>query len=111
MGDSEQAVIAYIRLSDDRFGSAKEREAISDLGDGFRSLVDEAGIGEFDGDEFGQGWGVLYLYGADADAIANAITPRLLAFGCPPGSYLIRRYGEPGARQVRQELSTPGRGA
>lgn len=95
----------YLKLSNDEFGTAEEIGAIQELEDELESLVTP--IGEFDGDEFGQGWATLYFYGPDADRIADTITPALLASNPRPGSHLFRRHGSPGTPEIRQELTPP----
>jgi hypothetical protein len=54
--------------------------------------------GEFDGDEFGDGEGVLSMYGPDADALFAAIVPLLRDWNALKGGYAIKRYGPPGSR-------------
>src|SRR5437016_4105449 len=100
----QQAVIVHLRLSDDRSGSFEECEALLALQDQIAGAIDNAAAGEFDGDLFGEGECVLYMYGPDADRLFAAIEP-LLKF-CPlaSGGYAIKRYGEAvdsDAREVR----------
>ncbi|MGW8685003.1 hypothetical protein ACWGNN_28920 [Streptomyces sp. NPDC055817] len=73
----EQAVIAHYRLSDDRYGSPAEREAVYDAERLMTTAVEEAGVGEVDGNEFGGGEAVLYAYGADAEALFQVMEPTL----------------------------------
>ena len=106
----EQAVILHLKLADDDFGPPGEVEALNRLGDSFRSVVDSAGIGEYDGNEFGAGWGVFWLYGPSADSIADAVTPLVLSASPRAGSYIVRRYGgveTPRAAERRQDIGTP----
>lgn len=63
----------------------------------------EGNVGEVDGIERGASDVVIYLYGSDADRLFREIEP-LLEADLPPGSQIIRRYGEPGARQVVEEI-------
>ncbi|MEU6371177.1 hypothetical protein ABZ876_37215 [Streptomyces sp. NPDC046931] len=55
----EQAVIAHYRLSDGQYGSSAEREAVYDAERAMASVVEEAGVGEVDGNESGGGEAVL----------------------------------------------------
>ena len=89
----EHAVIVHLRLSDDQFGHEAEREALFDLQDELREVVDGGGLGEFDGNEFGGGECVFYMYGPDADRIYSAILPILNASGFAQGGWVMRRYG------------------
>ena len=51
---------------------------------------------EFAGNELAGGWAVLYL-GPSADRIAEAVLRSLGSLR--PGSYLVRRYGDPEASE------------
>lgn len=100
----EQAVLVFLKLSDGSFGEFEEREAIFDLEDKLQSAISQGGIGEYDGHEFGDGWGKLYLYGPDARIVRQSIEKMLREFGPRQGSYVIERYGGPGAREERISL-------
>lgn len=100
----EQAVLAYIKLSDEQFGSDQERSRLFALAEKLEEVIAQSGAGEFDGNEIGTGFHILFMYGPDADRLSEAVLPELRAFGAPAGSYVIRRYGEPGAREVRVAL-------
>lgn len=100
----EHAVIVYLRLSDDDFGSSEERDNIMDFGEELARAINSAGAGEFDGDEFGQGECTLFMYGPDADRLFAAIEPLLKSSPLASGGYAVKRYGEagdPNAREVR----------
>lgn len=90
----EQAVIVHLRLQEDNFGSPKERDAISDLEDQLEQAIDTASVGEFDGEEFGGGRCVLYMYGPDADRLFGVVEPILKASPLARGGFTIKRYGE-----------------
>jgi len=97
--NSEQALLVFLRLSDDTFGTAEDRERVFELEDQLTTAVKDAAAGEYDGHEFGSGWGVLYLYGADAKQLAEIVEPIVRRFGPRDGSYLVQRYGGTGARE------------
>lgn len=61
-------------------------------------------VGEFDGNEWGEEGGVLYLYGPDADRLWAAVEPHVRGAGLPRGSSAVKRYGEPGSREERVEI-------
>jgi hypothetical protein len=90
----EQAVIVHLRLRDDLFGSPDERTAIEALEDQIELAIDEASAGEFDGNEFGGGECVLFMYGPDADRLYGVIEPLLKAAPAATGGYALKRYGE-----------------
>jgi hypothetical protein len=72
---SEQAVIVYLKLSNEEFGECREREAAYGVEDELREALVEAGVGTCDGHEFGGGYTTLFMYGPSADGIADAAVP------------------------------------
>lgn len=103
----EQAVIVYLPLPDDPFGSESEREAIADLAVLLHNAIDEQGVGEFDGEEFGGGRCVLCMYGPDADRLFGVVEPILKATPLARGGFVIKRYGDAkdlGAVEARVNL-------
>lgn len=72
--------------------------------------LEGSGAGELDGNEVGPDGAVIYLYGADADVLHTVVKPALEEAPIPPGSYLIKRYGGPGAPQERIDLGATGGG-
>ena len=103
----EQAVILHLKLTDN-FGTAEERQALGDLQEELADAIEKADAGEFDGDEYGEGECVIYMYGPDADALYRTIEPIAKNSSHAKGGFAIKRYGEttdPAAREVRVELS------
>ncbi|HKD41068.1 MAG TPA: hypothetical protein VKB87_12365 [Myxococcaceae bacterium] len=96
---SEQATIVCLKLSDDEMGSCEERQAISLLRDNLIRAVQERDAGEFDTLEYGEGFGTLTFNGTSADRLAAVVLPVVQAYPLQPGSYLVKRYGEEGARE------------
>jgi hypothetical protein len=100
-GDEEEhAVIAHFRLSDDRFGSPADRQVIYAAERTLTAAVEEAGVGEVDGDEFGGGEVVVYAYGADADALFAVMEPTLRGLPFRPAHVLLRRGVDGAASRV-----------
>jgi hypothetical protein len=102
----EHAVLVRIPLSNDEFGSPDERERIHALADRLRLAIDEEKAGEYDGDEFGEGGCILYMYGSNADALFRAVVPVFKGWGLPAGSRAIKRYGSAGDPKAREEEVT-----
>ena len=103
----EHAVIAHLILQEGSFGSDREREAVADLAGELQRAIEERGVGEFDGEEFGEGRCVLYMYGRDADQLFEVAAPILKAASLAHGGFVIKRYGEatdPGAIEVKSYL-------
>jgi hypothetical protein len=99
----EHAVLVYIKLSDDNFGGEQERAGLHKLEDQLTAAIDSCRAGEFDGDEFGGGFCTLYMYGPNADKLAEAVLPILRQFHAPVGSYVVKRYGPATQANARQE--------
>lgn len=69
----EHAVITHPPLLEDPFGSEREREIIADLADELQNAISDHDVGEFDGEEFGGGRCVIYMYGPDADRLFDVV--------------------------------------
>jgi hypothetical protein len=103
---AEHAVVVTYRLSGEDFGFVQEREQVHQLECRLTAAITEAGVGEFDGNEFGGGHVVLFAYGPDAAALFAAMESLLRDFPARPASVVLR-FGEatdPKAREVRVDL-------
>jgi hypothetical protein len=97
MTDKDQAVLVYLKLSDDDKGDGEIDDAIYQLQEKLTRLIEESGVGEFDGDEWGGGHCKLFMYGPDADRLFATITSELLSSTSLPLTHVVKRYGPPGA--------------
>jgi hypothetical protein len=107
MKSPEHAVLVYLKLSDEKMGSEQERNECHALEDRLERSIKAKQAGELDGDEFGEGFCTLYIYGPDADALFNAVESDLRAAPLLAGSYAIKRYGpatDPKARETKVVL-------
>ena len=77
MASDDQDVVVYCRLSNHSMGTQAERTSIVELGDQLEIAIQDAGVGEYDGDDFGCGEGRLFFAGTDADKIVAVIGPIL----------------------------------
>lgn len=102
-GDSEQAVILHFELSDRDFGSDREREAVYELETRLEAAIAKMGAGELDGNEFGGGEAVLYMYGQDKDRLWAAIESDVRQFPLRP-AYALLRAGGPDVKAERVNL-------
>lgn len=103
----DQGVLVHLRLSDSKFGSEADLAAIHRLEYELQTAIDRARVGEFDGNEIGEGKCVLYMYGPDADKLFTAIESVLRTSAIAKAGWVIRRYGtadDPDAREVRLDL-------
>jgi hypothetical protein len=94
------AVTVHFKLSDNKFGSSEERDRIHRFSHELAALVQEYQAGEFDGDEFGNGEGTLFMYGPDADRLFETVLSALETWEPLRGGHVIKRYGKLG-RSVR----------
>jgi hypothetical protein len=102
---SHEAVIIRLRLSDDEFGDWEERQAAYRIEDLLLEAFEGAGVGEYDGHDFGGGFATLYAYGPSADRIATVVLASLTGVAHRPGSVLIKRFGPPGSREETVPLA------
>ncbi|MDO0915208.1 hypothetical protein QQM39_31635 [Streptomyces sp. DT2A-34] len=86
--------------SDVEYGSPAEREAIFDAERAMEVAVENARVGEVDGNEFGGGEAVLYAYGPDAEALFRIMEPMLRSLPFRPAYFVLRR----GSRETESRL-------
>lgn len=102
------AVILHIKLAD-RLPSEDEQRRWWGLQDELVAAVSAAGAGELDGDEWGGGECVIFMYGPDAEAIWEAVAPVIEQREVPMGSYAIKRFQTLGGeREERVEIGWEG---
>jgi hypothetical protein len=101
-------VIVHLALAGGDAGSQDERERIMKLQDEVAAAIDAAGVGQFDGDEWGGGECVLYMYGPDADRLFDTV--RAVVTKLPPraGSFAIKRWGDAGDASAKEEKVSLG---
>ena len=100
----EEAVIIRLKLASGGFGEEDERTAIQS----FEQQLDQAISGipsaELDGDEFGQGQCLIYLYGPSSNEIVEAIRPVTVSWKALRGGTITKRYGPPGSPETVLEF-------
>lgn len=84
-----------------------EEHDVGGLEDQIRPLLEQTGVGSYDGDEHGPDGVTLFLYGPDAEALFKTIEPLLLAYPlCRNARVEIR----PGGHRARsREIRLPNR--
>ena len=101
-------MIVYIPLSGDS-GTEDELDRLFNLECELAFEVKAADAGGYDGNEIGGGRFTIYLYGKDADRLADLTVQVLRRWQVPADSYLIKRYGDlltdPSPREERIDLS------
>jgi hypothetical protein len=85
----EHAVIIHFS-----YGSTNLQHVFA-LEDQLRSVVSEAGVGEYDGHEVAEDGsdGSYYIYGPDAEALFRVISPLLAAYPFMRGAKVTLRFG------------------
>lgn len=104
--DVEHAVIAHYRLADDGLGEPSQREVVRQAQSQLTEAIEQADVGEFDGNEYGGGEVILYAYGPDADALFAVMAPILNDLPFRP-AHVVLRYGsvdDPSAAEHRVDL-------
>jgi hypothetical protein len=102
--EPEHAFIVRWKLSDDSFGGPDERGNVYEIEDALSAAFQRGTFAVVDGHELGGGYGTIYVYGSDANALAARAVPILKRRHPRPGSYVVRRYGPPGADEMRESL-------
>ena len=100
----EQAVILKLKLDPSQMDTKEGKQRIHDLEDRMEASIKRSAAGEVDGDEYGDGYCTIYMYGPSADALFRAIEDALRNYPAHAGSYVLKRYGKPGAKQDRVPL-------
>jgi hypothetical protein len=103
----EHSVIAHLRLSGRRFGTDADVADCQALELALDDDIAAADAGVMDGNEIGDGECTLFMYGADADKLFDAVSRRLRASRLARGGWVVKRYGsvdDPKAREVRINL-------
>lgn len=106
----EHAVLLHIPLAG-RTPVEAELERYQEIQDELEAAIERAGVGEFDGDEWGEGMCTLYMYGPNADQLWAAIAPVLAKNAFPQGSAAVKRWGGPGSKEVRVSVAQAGKQA
>lgn len=100
---SEHAVIVAFEYGD------TDLDSLFELEDQLSDAIENAGVGEFDGNEIAANGtdGTLYMYGPDADKLFEAIKPVLESAVCIENVVATLRYGPPeeGVKERKIEVS------
>jgi hypothetical protein len=107
-GDEEQDLLVVLALGNKAMGTSREREEIAAFADQLEAAVTEAGVGEYDGDEFGGGECILFFCGPDIDRLLAVLQPLLRRSPLCRGGHLVRMV--PGSDGVLQRQRLPLRG-
>ena len=100
----EHAVIVHFN-----YGKT-DLQPIFDLGDELEAAINNAGVGEFDGNEIARDGsdGSLYMYGPDADRLFESVRPVLESSEFMQGAIVTIRYGPPQDGVEEREVKIGG---
>ncbi|MGO8986024.1 MAG: hypothetical protein ACLQFM_14665 [Terriglobales bacterium] len=105
-GPAEEALIVKIPFNAQKHGANDEVERLYKLEGELIQALEHSHVGEYDGNEIGEGTFTMYAYGPSANKLLEVALPVLMKHNLPTGSYAVKRYGKPGAKQERIPLST-----
>lgn len=90
-GMDEHLVRVHIHLSGDP--SPDDLSRYAELEDALGDAVQRTGVGSLDGNQVGAGEYQIWLYGAQADLLAQVVKRTLADKNLPAGSFLFLRHG------------------
>lgn len=102
-GESQQAVLVHLDgtgLPDQIY----QEYDLATIEDRLNEVIEQAGLGEFDGNEIGPGETTLFMYGPDAERLFAAIEQTLRGYPLCQGARVEIRRGGPGAQQREVRL-------
>jgi hypothetical protein len=100
VNDLNARVIEEFRANAGRVGGSLSHEAVFDAERAMSAAVEEVGVSEGDGNEFGGGEAVLYAYGANAEALYEVMEPTLRGLPFRPAYVVLRR----GSRETESQV-------
>jgi hypothetical protein len=102
---NEHAVIVHLVLSGVEFGSDADQAWVRELEDQLITAIGDGQVGEYLGNEFGEGEAVLSMYGPDAESLFGFAEPTVRAARPQPGSRAIKRCGSAATRTQARRRS------
>ncbi len=102
----EQALLVYFPLSNMKDKTMRDLKEIFDFEDELEFIINENIAGVFDGDEFcyDPQECTLYMYSKDVDNLYALLEEKLKKSYLTKNGYIIKRYGPPGAKQIRKNI-------
>lgn len=86
----EQDLLVVLKLSNRQMGTHQERAQLEAFADELDALVQDAGVGEYDGDELGGGECTLFFCGPDTDKLLAVLVPALKRSPLARGASVVR---------------------
>lgn len=100
----ERDLLVVLRLSNRNMGTQEERADIALLADALDAAVQEAGVGQYDGDEYGGGECVLFFSGPDEEGLLSVLRPSLHRSPAARGAHFVRLVEGPNGEQTRAQI-------
>ncbi len=102
----EQDLLFILPLQKGQMGTNQERQAIERLEDELEAAAQAAGVGEFDGDEYGGGECTLFFCGPDVERLLAVLRPLVKRSPLGRGAAYVRMIddGQGGLVQRRTML-------
>ena len=102
--DDERDLLVVFPQSNRDMGTASERDALEAFAEGLDAEVREAGVGDYDGNEYGGGEFILFFCGPDVDRLLAVLRPLLADSPLAHGArFELLREG-PDGEPTRQRL-------
>jgi hypothetical protein len=93
----EQLLLIVLQFPIGKLDDEDALDAVFELQDILKEIIDMEEIGRFDGNEFCEAPDetsvTFFIYGSNADKIQEAIIPILDMLPKLPGSYIFKQYG------------------
>lgn len=102
----ERDLLVVLPLSNRSMGTHQERTSIEALADELERAVEQAGVGEYDGDEFGGGEGVLFFCGPEEAPLLGVLRQHLQRSPVARGAHIVRLV-EAADGELRRERLRP----
>ena len=100
----EQDLLVVLKLSNKQMGTATERQDIEAFAEELAAAVEQAGAGEFDGDELGGGECTLFFCGPDVDKLLAVLRPLLKRSPLCRGAHFVRMVETADGRMATQRM-------
>lgn len=86
----EQDLLVVLPLGNRHMGTQAERQAIEAFAEQLATAIEQAGVGEYDGDELGGGQCTLFFCGPDVEGLISVLRPLLQHSPLCRGAHLVR---------------------
>lgn len=100
----ERDLLVVLPLSNRSMGTHEERAQIEVLADELEQAVQAAGVGEYDGDEYGGGECVLFFCGPDEERLLGTLRKHLQRAPLARGAHFVRLVEAADGEMRRERL-------